>query len=213
MMKTILAALFLSCLLPCLSFAQPAQPQAPENKRSPVRGSQEAARMTPARVALLRSLNTAKDRPGTLFQTKLAKAVLLKNGSSLPAGTMLIGTTAVDDMNLNGRCKLALRFTQAQLKDGTDIPIKATIVAYYRPAPTPHGGYPVEPGDQYPNGWNAGTLQVNELDVDSGVDLHSKISSKNSGVFVSRTKDNFTLASGSELALAIAASPRHQTGF
>jgi hypothetical protein len=49
----------------------------------------------------------------------------------------------------------------------------------------------------------------------SGVDLHSRIASKNSGVFVSPKDKNVKLASGSELALALAQSKqgaRHRNG-
>lgn len=47
-------------------------------------------------------------------------------------------------------------------------------------------------------------LQIDEIGALSGVDLHSRIASKNSGVFVSTKKDDMKLSAGSEFALAIA---------
>lgn len=51
--------------------------------------------------------------------------------------------------------------------------------------------------------WTPNTLQVDQLNVVSGVDLHSRIHSKNSAVFVSQSKDDVKLDRGSQLTLAI----------
>jgi hypothetical protein len=89
------------------------------------------------------------------------------------------------------------------LKNGQTIPIKATIVALY--VPDDLAGYSDGEENQVPNSWNDGTLSVDQVGVVKGVDLHSKISSQNSGVFVSE-KNYVKLPAGSELALAIAVS-------
>ena len=59
-------------------------------------------------------------------------------------------------------------------------------------------------GDQEPNSWNRQFTQVDQIGALSGVDLHSKISSQNSGVLVSTKKDDIKIKDGTELALAIA---------
>ena len=59
-------------------------------------------------------------------------------------------------------------------------------------------------GPDVPNDWSAKTLQLDQENVVSGVDLHSKISSQNSGVFVSTKKDDVKLKAGSEIQFAIA---------
>lgn len=197
------------------SFATSGDPQSgqsSQNASQPVQGSNEAAQMVPARAALLHTLDAKKDQPGSAFQAKLAKAVRLQDGTMLPAGTTLIGTVATDDMQVNGMSKLALRFTAARLKDGKTIPIRATIVGLFAPKDESGSGYPITPGEQYPNTWTPKSLQVDQLGVASGVDLHSKIASNNSGVFVSRTRDDVKLNGGSEVALAIAASPAQAPG-
>ena len=45
----------------------------------------------------------------------------------------------------------------------------------------------------------------------SGVDLHSKISSQNSGVFVSMKKNDVKLKAGSEIQFAIAPAASNST--
>lgn len=166
-------------------------------------GTEEAMRMVPARAELTKTLDAKRLQPGRQFRAKLAQTVHLDNGVELPSGTLLIGTVARDDMQTAGTSRLALRFTEAILKDGKTIPIKATIVGLFGPESESAQGYPVTPGDQVPNSWNDRMLQIDQENVGGGVALHSRISSSNSGVFVAKDKD-VKLRSGSELQLALA---------
>jgi hypothetical protein len=172
----------------------------------------EAAEMVPARAAIDHTLDARDAKPGQTFQAKLASKVHLKDGQELPRGTMLIGKVGQDDMHESGRSKLALCIDEARLKDGKTIPLKATIVGIYSPnsGSADVAGYAVDPGDQEPNGWNRKVLQVDQINVMSGVDLHSKISSQNSGVLVSTKKDDIKIKPETELALAIAAENQNQ---
>lgn len=168
------------------------------------RGQHEAMRMVPARGSLAQTLDANKTRIGHQFRVKLSKTVHLDNGPELPAGTVLVGNIVDDDMQINGMSKLALRFTHANLKNGQVLPVKVTIVGVVTP-----GKLEDEDGDgfsdyQVPTNWTDGTLQVDQIDVVSGVDLHSKIASTNSGVFVSKKKDDVKLPAGSEIQMAIA---------
>lgn len=179
-------------------------------------GMSEARQMVPARAALSMNLDAKRTHSGHPIRASLAETVRLKDGTELPSGTALIGDVATDDMQIKGTSKLALRFTQARLKDGKIIPIKATIVAVYPPEDENAEGYDVVAGDQDPNNWTNQTLQVDQIGALSGVDLHSKIASNNSGVFVSTRKDDVKLTQGSEIALAIAAqgdSSQHMSGM
>ena len=169
-------------------------------------GMDEATMMVPAQAALLQNLDAKNDRSGQTFRMKLADTVHLKNGPELPRDTELIGTIADDDMQIHGTSMLVLRITKAELKDGTTIPVKATIVGFYGPKDeTLQGGYPIVAGDQMANDWSKSYLKFDEIGALKDVDLHSSIGSRNSGVFVSTKKDNFELKAGSEIALAIAA--------
>lgn len=196
--------------LPIFTYSQTAAGQdstAGSGAQAPA-GHHEAMRMVPARAELMHPLDATKDHAGSAVQAKLVRKVTLTNGTELPNGTILVGTVTVDDMGQQGMSKLALRFNQAQLKDGTVVRIKATIVGFYGPGAV-SSPYPSEPGSDMSNGWTDGTLQVDQIDVLGGVDLHSRISSRNSGVFVSKKKDDFKLEDGSEIQFAIGPGPVH----
>jgi hypothetical protein len=184
--------LSLALLTPALSHAQ-----------SPAQG--EAEHMVPARASLSRTLDADHAAPGYQFRATLRDTVHLNGSTELHRGDVLLGTVANDDMNTGGKSHLAVRFTQAVLKNGQTIPIKATIVAFY--APDDLAGGDSDTTEQIPNGWNDGTLTVDQIGVTKDVDLHSRIASDNSGVFVSTRNADVKLPAGSELALAIAAQP------
>lgn len=209
-----IAALSIVLILPASALAGNVRvSQDSQNTTTPPRGEHEALRMVPARAALNGNLDADKVKPGTDFHATISQKVQLDNGPELPAGTVLIGKVSKDDMNEGGTSKLALRFTHAKLKDGQVVPIKATIVGVYPPRNMSSEDYPIVPGDEVPNTWNDGTLQVDQISVLSGIDLHSKIASRNSGVLVSSKKDDVKLADGSEFALAIAQQHHHMKGM
>jgi hypothetical protein len=162
-----------------------------------------AMRMVPARAALNGAIVANKVKAGDQFRATLGDKVQLSNGPKLPAGTVLIGEISTDDTNQSGTTKLALRFTSAKLKDGQTVPIKATIVGILDTGLANEDTYRLNPNNQVPATWNDGTLVIDQPEAMSGVDLHSKIASQNSGVFVS-TRDNIKLVKGGELELAIA---------
>lgn len=211
------AALCLTLALPASMTAMGQENNTNQNTAQGSQGSQqhqgkhEAMRMVPARAVLDGSLSADKATKGTSFRAKLVQDVQLHNGPQLPKGTILEGKVEKDDMNVSGVSKLALRFTRAELKDGQVVPIKATIVGVFHSETEGPEGFPMSPGDEVPNSWNDGTLAVDQIGVISGVDLHSKISSKNSGVFVAKDKKNMTIPASSEIALAIA--QRHHHGM
>src|SRR5215831_6023079 len=159
----------------------------------------EAAEMVPARAFLLHKLDAKDDKPGSQFIARLADTVHLKSGTELPRDTELLGTVVIDNMRTEGNSRLALRITKAHLKDGKTIPVKAMIVGIYGPE-SPY----TAPGQEEPNNWTGSMLGVDQLNAMPGVELHSRIAGDNSGVLVTRTKDDVKLAGGSELALAIA---------
>jgi hypothetical protein len=166
---------------------------------------QETANYVPARGALDRTLDSKDTKPGAEFKITVPNTIHLKDGQDLPRGSVLIGKVASDDMQENGQSKLALCINQAETKDGKMIPIKATITGIYGPGAGAFVDHPVLPGHQVSNDWSHSVLGVDQLNALSGVDLHSKIESHNSGVLVSTKKDDFKLKAGAEFAMAIEA--------
>ena len=132
---------------------------------------------------LIHPVDAKKLRSGATMPMKLTRAVHFANGTQLPAGTMLDATVVQDDMQLNGKFKLALRFTEAKTKDGKTIPIKATILAVAAEAiPGPNGPDMGETELTVPDNLNNQPDVVDSEGVAPGVDLHSKASDQNSGV-------------------------------
>ena len=201
------AMICLSLLVP--QFAQgesKTEPAASSNSASAAAADTTAARseateMVPAQAALVKPIDAKKMKAGTQIRINLAAAVQLKNGPRLPAGTALVGT--VDEPG--SESKLVLSFTQAELKGGKVVPVKATIVGVYAPANEDADGNPLAFGKQVANGWNDSMLQIDVQGALSGIDLHSAIADKDSGTLVSTKNDDVKLATGSEIALALAA--------
>lgn len=161
---------------------------------------QEAAQMVSGQVHLAKTLDARSAQPGQPFEAIVDGTIHLKNGTELPHGTVLVGNIATDDTHSSGASKLALRFTEAKLKDGKTVPIEATIAAVAGPANNDSGYVGVDA----PPAWTGTSLVIDEQGALGGVDLHSRVAGANSGVFVSTRKD-VKLSAGSQLSLAIAA--------
>jgi hypothetical protein len=201
--------------LPLLAYSQNSTIQGSQdtqNAQAPIQGHDEATLMKPVSAVLVQTLDSAKDANGATVQARLTQTVTLSNGTKLPKNSVLLGQVTQDDMNQQGVSKLALRFDQARLKDGTTVPVRATIVGYFSPGTVDAELGPEEIGGQVPNSWNAQTLQVDQEDVTKGVDLHSAIASKNSGVFVSTKRDDVKLRAGSEIQFAVGPGSPTSTG-
>ena len=199
------AALAIAALLltpSSLLFAQAAEAQSGQQSAADIASaSQEATRMVSATAAFTAAVDSHSLTAGTQVKLKLQGKVSLDNGPVLPSGTILVGQ-AVDDATQTGKATLALRFTEADLKNGQIVPIKATIVNVYQQTnEIAAGQYNVAAVSLI---WDKGTLIVDQQDAIPGVDLHSKIASPNSGVFVSTKKDDIKFTPAVEVELAIA---------
>jgi hypothetical protein len=198
-----IASVSLSLLIPNLAQTQRSQSLQPsQNVSVPALGENVAMRMVPAQATLADDLDAVKSQPGQQFRAKLSRTVRLEDGSELPHGTVLVGVIATDETQVSGRSKLALRFTQATLKDGKVVPIKATIVGVLPPSL----GYNPTYGDPGENHWNSKELQVDKSNALPGVDLHSNVAGSNSGVFITNKKDDVKLSVGTQIELAITAA-------
>jgi hypothetical protein len=174
-------------LLPSIAHAAPAAPV-----------STAAANNTAGVVELTQTLDARKLSKGATIQTRLMHTVQLPNGTKLPSGTLLTATVENDSLQ-DGNVRLALRFTAAQLKHGATVPIAARIVAV-----SAGGDNDGEPDDvTVPDTLDNEGASEDVLDVVSGVNLHSQDSSANSGVFVSKTKADVKIPSGTQLELAL----------
>jgi hypothetical protein len=157
----------------------------------------ETVQRVTAQADFKKSIDANKIQTGQKIQVVLSNKVQLKNGPELPRGTVLVGTATTADAQSGGTAKLTLHFTEAQLKDGKTIPIKATIVGFYRESSLER-----EDSDL----WNARALMVEQAGFVPGLELHSNIVDSASGVFTSTKGDAVKLLPGNWIALAIEAA-------
>jgi uncharacterized lipoprotein YbaY len=195
-MKIFSKTLALAAVISALSMPVLAQSASGPGSQSTQASANEAAQMIPALATLPHTLDADKDHLDSTFEAELSRKVTLSNGTVLPSHTMLTGKITRDDMHAGGTSEFALRFDQAQLKNGKTVPIKATIVDIKHPS------FDID-DSAASNDWTDKTLTVEQVNVFSGVDLHSEIASNNSAVFVSNKKHDVKVPAGSELKLAI----------
>jgi hypothetical protein len=182
--------------------AQTAQPQSSYNEPVPAAAASMAAQMVPAQAVLDKNIDARKAQMGEQFRLTLTSRVQLKNGTELPRGTELVGKITKDQMQEGGESMLAVEFTQAQLKDGKAVPIEATIVSVSEPSTSNY--YNFSAAGAPPEEWNGAALQVDDVGVLSGIDLHSRIGGENSATFVSK-KSDMKLVARTQFSLAIGA--------
>jgi hypothetical protein len=127
---------------------------------------QQAIDMVPAQAYLDQTVDANKVKSGDQITATLSDKVLLKNGTELPDGTELVGQVTVDQMQNDGTYRLALVFTNAQLRDGKVIPIKATIMGAYGPTKYPTQGLNLVASEPIPNNWNDQTLGADAVVVE-----------------------------------------------
>ncbi len=183
-------------LLPTIAQAAPTGP-----------ASTTAIGNTAGVVELNRSLDARKLSKGATVEARLIDTVHLPDGTKLPSGTLLTATVENDSLQ-DGNVRLALRFTTAQLKHGATVPLHARIVDAATDAD--NDGEP--DGALVPDTLTDVGASDDVQDVVSGVNLHSQANSANSGVFVSKTKDDVKLPSGMQMELALRPAVATATG-
>ena len=138
----------------------------------------QSAQTVPAYAALANNIESSKLKAGDPVRVILSNKVTLKNGTFLPAGTAIVGVVSTDDQQLTG---------------------------IFPPESDDISNRPIKPGDQFTNGsLPQHPSSVDEIGALPGVDLHSAVSSSNSGVLVS-AKHDVKVKRGSEIALSVVA--------
>jgi hypothetical protein len=182
-MKNIATALGIAALAGSMSLAAAAQDNSPNLS------------LVQANATLDKKIDVKTVKQGDAVTAKLTGKVRFANGTELPRGTELVGH--VDQVSdANGTPTLAWTFDKAQLKDGKEVPLKATLLGIYRP------------GQQ--QGDTSLTLSANtQVDQQAGdlpFSLHSAVADNGSGTLTGTHKD-LKLNQGTQLQFAVAAQP------
>jgi hypothetical protein len=181
--------------------------------------------MVPAKAYLNKTLDAKKAKQGDPVTAKLQESVKIPDAKELPNNTLLIGhIDQVQASEKKSDSSIQVTFDKAQLKDGTQIPIKATVMQINAPseggAPFQQGGAPQAGGSAAPSGGSsrgmaptpgasapapAGTPDAGQEGL-NGVTLQSDIHEQSSGTFVAKGK-NVHLAEGTQMEFALAIVP------
>jgi hypothetical protein len=149
-----------------------------------------------------RTLDSKSAADGQAVTAKLDGTVTTADGTKLPRGTELIGKVA-DVKNANGAKSVSLVFTSAKLKDGKEIPVKATVLAAYPEVDAESltvGDVAVQPAPAQVAGDRVFDQPAGALEH---VALSSAVKNHESGTF-SSTNGNFKLQAGTNLQVGIA---------
>ena len=167
----------------------------------------DAAEMVPARAYLQKTIDAESTYAGQQFRVRLGQNVQLKNGPDLPRGTVLVGRVTQDRRGAD-YVMLALRFTQARLRTGKTVPIKAMMVSISQP----HSMYIGARRGPARDLWNPHIYQVDQIGAAHGADMLSTITGKNSAIISSDKQNDVWINRGSLIDLAIARQPQGYQG-
>ena len=206
---------------------------APEAGASPTSQPQKTLQMVEVQASLDHGLDAKKARQGEPVTAKLAKNVQIPNAQELPRNTILEGhVDEVKPSEHKSDSVLVVTFDKAKLKNGQELPIKATVLAVAEPAllqqeqangaasgaplpaPSAQGGGmgpagspaapPSEPMD-VPEASSTSQRQSHKNGV-PGVTLNSDIHDSTSATFTSKGR-NVDVPGGTQMEVAIAVIP------
>lgn len=102
----------------------------------------ESTGLTGVTARLDQAINAQTARQGERVEAKLDRTLKSNTGLDLPKGTELVGKVSrVQASENGGPSQISLVFTNAQLKDGKQLPVKVMLVGAYPPSAGGGGGY------------------------------------------------------------------------
>jgi hypothetical protein len=165
-------------------------------------GSASAQTLVGVTTKLDHTLDSNSAAAGQVVTAKLDGTVKTSDGMKLPKGTELIGKVAEVKSAQNGSPSVSLVFTTAKLKDGKEIPVKATLLAVYPESAGDGAAYGAETMAPAPEQVEAdGRFQ--QAGALKNISMTSAVKSSASGTF-SSTDASFKLEAGTFLQVGIA---------
>jgi len=132
--------------------AQGAQPQASTDAAQGAQ-PQHTLQLVQARAELDTSLDAKKAKQGEMVKAKLTDDVKIPDAQELPKNTVLEGhVDQVMASQHKSDSSMVVTFDHAKLKDGQELPIKATVMAISEPAMPAEEGGGAAPGGGMPSG-------------------------------------------------------------
>jgi hypothetical protein len=166
-------------------------------------GAAFAQSLTGVNARLVRPLDSQTAAQGQPVTAKLDGSVKTADGVKLPKGTELIGKIADVQASKNGSpASVSLVFTTAQLKDGKQIPVKATLLAAYPADQDIQAQYSDATMNAVADNVNGDHTVDQEPGALPGIALTASVKDPNSGTFT-KTTGNFKLTAGTYLQLGV----------
>lgn len=112
------------------------QSSSPQAQATPAQTQpQPKLEMVQARAELSKTLDAKKAKQGDVVDAKLTENVQIPNAQELPKNTVLEGhVDQVTASENKSNSTMVVTFDKAKLKDGQELPIKATVVGLSEPA-------------------------------------------------------------------------------
>ncbi len=168
-------------------------------------GAASAQSLAGVTTRLDNSLDSGSAKIGETLTAKLNASVTTPDGVKLPKGTELIGKVADVKAAQNGPASVTLVFTTAKLKDGKEIPVKATLVGAYTASEgddATYGSLSMAPAPAKVNPDDTFNQEPGAL---RHVTMTSAVKNSDSGTFTS-SNGNFKLSAGTYLQFGVDAS-------
>lgn len=154
----------------------------------------QATQLVEGNAQLDSAVTTKSAKQGDVVTAKLTSTVKTSQGVELPHGTKLIGhVDQVVASDAKGPSKLVLTFDKAQLKNGKEIAIKATIA----------GVAPSDGSVDIPSTVASDAAFDQLPGYFSGVSLHSAVKEGDSGTLTGDHRD-VNLSRGTQMLIALA---------
>ena len=167
-------------------------------------GAASAQSLAGVNTRLVKPLDSQSAAAGQVVTVKLDGSVKTPDGVKLPRGTQLIGkVTAVTPAQSGHAASVSIVFTEAQLKGGKQIPVKATLLAAYPGDEGVESQYSDQTMDSVAASIPADRTIDQEPGALPGVALKASVQDPNSGTF-SKKDGNFKLNAGTFLQIGVA---------
>jgi hypothetical protein len=167
-------------------------------------GAASAQSLAGVSTQLVKPLDSETAAAGQAVAVKLNSGVKTPEGVKLPRGTELIGkVTAVTPAQKGSAASVTVVFTEAQLKGGKQIPVKATLLAAYPASEGVEAQYSASTMDTVTDHVASDHTVDQEPGALPGVTLKAAVQDANSGTF-SKTDGNFKLTAGTYLQIGVA---------
>lgn len=167
-------------------------------------GAASAQSLVGVNTTLDHTLDSKSAAIGQVVTAKLNDAVKTADGITLPRGTELIGKVSEVKAGQQGGVSVSVVFSSAKLKDGKEIPVKATVLAAYPESVLDGTSVTADTIGPAPTQVNADS-EFNQLAGSlRNIAMNSAVKSSDSGTFLSG--GNFKLVAGTVLQVGIAPS-------